>query len=137
LWGQRTDCVLKLEFTRLVIRGGCICSALGWNVNSKLGMQLKEIHKPIPDYKEKMEFSMDRYFSKLPTARPIQRGSWGLEVDKPLFMPPGDPHEELRKLQSPDLVLDRCNLRVDWQTLRRLPLSGAIVFTFKALSAPV
>lgn len=41
-------------------RAGVLCSALGWNVEMKLGMQLKEIHSPIPDYKEKMEFSMDR-----------------------------------------------------------------------------
>lgn len=41
-------------------RAGVICSSLGWNVDTKLGMQLKEIHSPIPDYKEKMEFSMDR-----------------------------------------------------------------------------
>jgi len=41
-------------------RAGVICSSLGWNVDMKIGMQLKEIHKPIPDYKEKMEFSMDR-----------------------------------------------------------------------------
>ena len=41
-------------------RAGIICSALGWNVGTKIGMQLKEIHAPIPDYKEKMEFSMDR-----------------------------------------------------------------------------
>lgn len=41
-------------------RAGVICSSLGWNVNTKLGMQLREIHEPIPDYKEKMEFSMDR-----------------------------------------------------------------------------
>jgi hypothetical protein len=36
-----------------------------------------------------------------------------------------------------DLSLDRCHLRVDWQTLRRLPLSGAVVFNFKALFTPV
>ena len=41
-------------------RAGVICSSLGWNVGTKIGMQLKEIHAPIPDYKEKMEFSMDR-----------------------------------------------------------------------------
>lgn len=41
-------------------RAGVICSSLGWSVDTKLGMQLKEIHSPIPDYKEKMEFSMDR-----------------------------------------------------------------------------
>ncbi|KAA6411510.1 MAG: putative alpha-mannosyltransferase [Lasallia pustulata] len=118
-------------------RAGVLCSSIGWNVHTKLGLQLKEIHAPIPDYKEKMEFSMDRYFSKLPPSRPIQRGSWGLEVDKPLFMPPGDPREAHRATQSPTLPLSRVHLRVDWQTLRRLPLSGAIVFNFKALFTPV
>ena len=52
-------------------------------------------------------------------------------------MPPGDPHERYREQQIPDLPLSRINLRVDWQTLRRLPLSGAIIFNFKALFTPV
>ena len=118
-------------------RAGLICSSLGWNVGTKIGMQLQEIHKPIPDYKEKMSFSMDRYFSKMPTNAPIQRGSWGLEVGTPLFMPPGDPHEKLRDIQKADLTIEECNLRVDWQTLRRLPLSGGVVFNFTALFTPV
>jgi hypothetical protein len=42
------------------LRAGVICSALGWNVGTKIGLQLHEIHAPIPDYKEKMQFSMDR-----------------------------------------------------------------------------
>lgn len=42
-------------------RAGMICSALGWNVGTKIGLQLHQIHAPIPDYKEKMQFSMDRY----------------------------------------------------------------------------
>ena len=78
-----------------------------------------------------------RYFAKKPTDKPIQRGSWGLEVDQPLFMPPGNTHEDYRGHQMPDLELSRCHLRVDWQTLRRLPLSGAVVFNFKALFTPV
>ncbi len=73
----------------------------------------------------------------MPADRPIQRGSWGLEVDTPLFMPPGDPHEKYRDFQAPELTLDRVHLRVDWQTLRRLPISGAIIFNFKALFTPI
>lgn len=45
-------------------RAGIICSALGWNVASKIGLQLHEIHAPIPDYKEKMQFSMDRFVTQ-------------------------------------------------------------------------
>lgn len=43
-----------------VFRAGVICSSLGWNVGSKIGLQLHEIHAPVPDYREKMKFSMDR-----------------------------------------------------------------------------
>lgn len=40
-------------------------------------------------------------------------------------------------MQSSDLTPSRTHLRVDWQTLRRLPLSGAVVFNFKALFTPI
>ncbi|KXG49708.1 Protein of unknown function DUF3445 [Penicillium griseofulvum] len=119
------------------LRAAVICSALGWNVGSKIGKQLHEIHEPIPDYKEKMQFSMDRYFTKMPTEKPIQRGSWGLEIGQPLYMPPGDPEILHRLSQRADLTIDECHLRVDWQTLRRLPLSGAVVFNFKAVFTPI
>lgn len=42
------------------LRAGMIFSAIGWNLGTKLGLQLHQIHAPVPDYKEKMQFSMDR-----------------------------------------------------------------------------
>lgn len=121
------------------LRAGVICSALGWSLASKISLPLASIHEPVPDYLSKMAFSMDRYFSRMPCESPIQRGSWGLECDTPLFMPPGDPHEKLRDVQLPpeELPISRVHLRVDWQTLRRLPMSGCVVFNFKALFTPV
>lgn len=73
----------------------------------------------------------------MPTSKPIQRGSWFFEIDQPLYMPPNDPREERFKVQDEQLDAKAIHLRVDWQTLRRLPLSGAIVFNFKALFTPV
>jgi len=49
-------------------RAGIICSSLGWNVASKIGKNLQEIHQPIPDYKGKMAMSMDRFVS-IPLSR--------------------------------------------------------------------
>ena len=45
--------------------------------------------------------------------------------------------EKYREYQKEDLAIEECNLRVDWQTLRRLPLSGGIVFNFKAIFTPI
>ena len=52
-------------------------------------------------------------------------------------MPPEDPQVNARLTQSPELTIEDCNLRVDWQTLRRLPLSAGVVFNFKAVFTPV
>lgn len=41
-------------------RAGVICSSPGWSLGTKLGKGVKEIHEGTPDYKESMEFSMDR-----------------------------------------------------------------------------
>ncbi|KAF5017529.1 hypothetical protein F66182_10530 [Fusarium sp. NRRL 66182] len=122
---------------RYCFRAGVICSSVGWKLSEKIGLGLPQIHAPVPDYKEKMEFSMDRFFTKMPTGGPIQRGSWGLEVGQPLFIPGEDADFKTRQHQSPSLTRDEVHLRVDWQTLRRLPLSGAIVFNFKALFTPL
>ncbi|KAJ7702358.1 hypothetical protein B0H17DRAFT_923295 [Mycena rosella] len=120
-------------------RAGVSCSAVGWNVSTKIGLNLGQIHEPVPDYKEKMEFSMDRYFSKMPTNKPIQRGSWGLEVGQPLFAQEDDPEFKFSRetRAPPELDISDIYLRVDWQTLRRLPRSRAIVFNFKALFTPI
>lgn len=41
-------------------RAGVICSALGFSLGKKIGLKLHEIHEHVPDYKERMQFSMDR-----------------------------------------------------------------------------
>jgi len=38
---------------------------------------------------------------------------------------------------DPSVTVSEGHMRVDWQTLRRLPVSGAVVFNFKAMFYPV
>lgn len=44
-----------------ILRAGIICSAIGWTLAEKMGKGLSEIHGLVPDYKSKMELSMERY----------------------------------------------------------------------------
>ena len=116
------------------LRAGVICASTGWNLAEKIGKGLPAIHAPVPDY-ERMQLSMDRFFARLAVDKPIQRGAWGFEVGTHLHTPPG--HPSLRRETDPNLRPEDVYLRVDWQTLRRLPLSGAVVFNFKALFTPL
>lgn len=42
------------------LRAGIICASTGWNLGEKMGKGLPEIHGPVPDYRERMQLSMDR-----------------------------------------------------------------------------
>lgn len=48
-------------------------------------------------------------------------------------MPLGDPHERHRDYQLEIMREEDITFRVDWQRLRRLPLSGALVFVNRAV----
>ncbi|KAM5345044.1 hypothetical protein ACJ41O_010906 [Fusarium nematophilum] len=125
------------ESGRYYFRAGVICASTGWSLGTKIGLGLPEIHQPVPDYREKMQLSMDRFFTKMPADKPVQRGAWGFEIGRHLYAPPGHSSLDARATQDTSLRLKDIFFRVDWQTLRRLPLSGAIVFNFKAFFTPI
>lgn len=106
------------------------------------GKPLRKIHEAVPDYAEKMAFSLDRFFAKMAVEQPIQRCSWSLEDHAPLFSSPRITQNKswersMFSERKEDLTIDDVKLRCDYQTLRRLPLSGAIVFNFKAVFTPI
>ncbi|KAH8810846.1 hypothetical protein F5884DRAFT_842831 [Xylogone sp. PMI_703] len=133
-----TIMVRNPENGQYYLRGGIVMSSFGWTVATKIGRPLDEIHEHVPLYKEKMLLSMNRFFANLPTERAIQRGSWTITPGQVLFTPPG--HSRLSGSffkQDPELDINNIYLRVDWQTVRRLPVSGALVFNFRVLFTPL
>lgn len=122
------------------LRAAMVCSSVGWDVGMHRGKPLRAIHDHVPDYPEKMALSMDRFFSKMAVDAPIQRGSWSLEDHAPLFSSPRMVDNWKRSAfaeNKESLTIENIKLRCDYQTLRRLPLSGAIVFNFKAVFTPI
>jgi hypothetical protein len=118
------------------LRAAMVCSSVGWDIGQHRNEALTRIHAHVPDFAEKMAFSMDRFFAKMAVDQPIQRCSWSLEDHAPLFSSPGVVPDWRRSAfdgHPDDLRVEDLRLRCDWQTLRRLPVSGAIVFNFKAV----
>lgn len=124
------------------LRAAAVCSSVGWDVAQKRGMTLSEIHEPVPDYAAKMARSMDRFFARMPTDKPVQRCSWTLEDHDPLFSSPAaEPGVQWERSRfagrEQDVKVEDIHLRCDIQTLRRLPLTGAMVFNFKTAFTPL
>ncbi|KJR84142.1 uncharacterized protein SPSK_09114 [Sporothrix schenckii 1099-18] len=127
---------------RYRLRAASVSSSVGWCIGQHRGRPLQDIHGRVTDYATKMARSMDRYFAKLPTDQPIQRGSWTIEEGRPLFVEHEADRPGLGSEGDGDGDGGRSgrlplHLRCDWQTLRRLPLTGAIVFNFKPAFTPL
>ncbi len=119
---------------RLVASSLCFPST--WTLGDKLGRALDAIHAPVPGYAGKMAGMVARIFDNLPAGQPVERFNWSIYGDARLRhaesqqdpcerFPPGEP------------VSARAHVRVERQTLRRLPESGDILFTVRVHVDPV
>lgn len=116
------------------LTGAILCFPQHWRLADKLGRPLGEIHAPVPGFGAKLLGPAERFFANLQVERPVWRANWGLVEDADLFHPgPRDPIPDL----SPDNAGQRLWLRVERQTLRRLPETQAVVFTIRTLVEPL
>jgi len=118
---QEDLCVLvRSDVWRL--QAACVCFPSRWNLASKLGTTLDDIHRPVPIYDVELSRPTNAFFERLKTDRSFWRLNWTL-IDSPAL------HQPTSARRSPHGELADWFFRVERQTLRRLPESGAIVFT--------
>jgi hypothetical protein len=106
------------------LQAACVCFPSRWNLASKLGTTLDDIHRPVPSYDVELSRPTNAFFERLKPERSFWRLNWTL-IDNPAL------HQPTSARHSPDGDLDNWFFRVERQTLRRLPQSDAIVFTIR------
>lgn len=125
---QEDFCLLLPEGESYRLVGATLCSPARWRLAEKLGRPLGPIHDPVPGYAAKLGRPVDRFFSALVPERPVWRLNWGIADDPAPFQPEAGP--AARGITAGNAG-ERLWLRVERQTLRRLPGSGAVVFTIR------
>lgn len=92
------------------LRGYVTCFPSGFNTLEKFGKKLREIHAPVPGYKEKLEKSMDRFFDRLEVGKVVLRSNWSITTHDRLYDASGGSH--LYEGEVPeDEVVDISNVR--------------------------
>jgi dimethylamine monooxygenase subunit A len=120
---QEDLCVLvRSDVWRL--QAACVCFPSRWNLASKLGATLDDIHRPVPHYDVELSRPTNAFFERMNPDRSFWRLNWTL-IDSPAL------HQPTSARHSPHGELAEWFFRVERQTLRRLPESGATVFTIR------
>ena len=132
---QEDFCLLQRGEPAYRLVAGVLCFPSHWRLADKLGRPLEVIHEPVPGFAGGLAAIVDRFFANLQVARPVWRVNWSL-VDTPqLFLPPE--HRALRKVIADENAGEQLWLRVERQTLRRLPRSGDVLFGIRTHLAPL
>ncbi|KAJ7587137.1 hypothetical protein C8J56DRAFT_943672 [Mycena floridula] len=158
---------------RYYFQGGAICLPGFWRMKDKIGLPLEDIHDNgnVPQYREKLHTSLERFFRRIPVDKPVIRNNYFVQV-----VQPKDSHrrhhldEEESNLRADDVVdpeeigwsqttngpedlyreghhadpsevpkvsAETLRLRSERQSLRRLPLSGAVIFGIRTYVFPI
>lgn len=127
---QEDLCVLvKSDQWRL--RAACVCFPSRWDLLSKIGTTLDQIHGPIPGYAESLSKPTNSFFDRLAPEKSYWRVNWTM-LDSPVLYQPARPQSPEA---NPSADLAEWFVRVERQTLRQLPRSRAIVFTIRTYVA--
>ena len=112
------------------LAGAVLCFPAGWTLAEKMGRPLAAIHTPVPAYDDTLARRVQRLCDAVRPGRPLLRANAHLYERPDLFAPrrEGDPR--------PRPATPRY-LRVERQTLLRLPVSGAVVFGIHTSVTPV
>jgi hypothetical protein len=115
------------EGWRLV--AGSLCFPSTWVLAEKIGRPMDAIHAPVSGYAGKMAGMVARIFDNLKAEQPVERFNWSIYGDARLrhAQSKQDPLQRFPPGQS----VSQAHIRVERQTLRRLPLSGDILFTVR------
>jgi dimethylamine monooxygenase subunit A len=124
---QEDLCVLERTDGAWRLTAACVCFPSRWRLADKLGATVAEIHGPVPGFERDLGRQTSTFFERLTVERPVWRCNWTVLDTPELHLP--SPAARARATGS----FDPGSLwfRVERQTLRRLPATGAIVFTIR------
>lgn len=114
-----------------------LCFPSSWSLREKFGRPMHEIHTPVPGFGAGTRNAelIERMFDKL-QGQAVWRLNWSISVDPSLYLPLSTVERKDRadrrasRFPTEDSVASAF-IRVERQTLRKLPRSGDILFTIR------
>lgn len=130
-------CVMIPNGESFIFAAGCVCAPTFWLLDDVIACTLGEVHGPIPGGDPGLSQRIARIFFALQPDTVLERFNWTVQLDGERFTPSSEPMKrELAKL-SPEDSARRLFLRVERQTVRKLPKTGAVLFTIRVCVDPL
>ena len=115
---------------QMLLTAAVLCAPSRWMLSEKMGKNMLEIHAPVAKYAEHVGAATNTYFQRIAVDKPVWRSNWIIQ-DHPALFQPQIPSGPLVK--TPEELW----IRMERQTLRRLPATNGILFTIRGYQQPL
>lgn len=125
------------------LKSAAILLAGFWRFKDKVNKSLSEIHFSgnVPKYKTNLKSGMEKFFQRLQVDNPVVRNNYFLQTDNNLDWSNsiGDEKVENVGWYTAPIATDINEIwyRSERQSLRRLPITGGVVFTIRTYFLPL
>lgn len=120
------------------LAAGSLCFPSSWSLREKFGRPLEQIHVPVPGFGpgSRPDLLIARMFDALSPEQLMERYNWSIQAGDALYLPLSDEARDERAASRPSKFPDgdlaaRAFIRVERQTLRKLPSSRDVLFTIR------
>ncbi|HEX8047260.1 DUF3445 domain-containing protein [Rhizobium sp.] len=115
---------------------GHVAFPSSWSLQEKFGRPMQAIHADVPGFGEGTRNAtlITRIFDNLQVSQPVERLNWSVNPTNELFLS-ASKHRRPQVATAP--TLETRFARVERQTLRKLPVSGDILFTIRVYVDPI
>jgi hypothetical protein len=110
------------------LAAGLVCFPSRWNIAEKVGLDASAIHQPVPNFARTLAQPATSFLERITPDRSFWRLNWTIHDSDTRFAP--HPVRSRTDLTE-ETVLSSTFLRIERQTLRRLPKTGFVVFTIR------
>lgn len=109
----------------------CLCSPTFFSAHDAIGKSLFGLHRPVPGGDPGLGGRISRVFSLLREDLVLERHNWTVQWSDARYTPDGTPLREAAAAADRSEAKDALHVRVERQTIRRLPQAGAVLFTIR------
>jgi Haem-dependent oxidative N-demethylase, alpha subunit-like len=119
------------------LKAASLCAPTFWRLEDKIGQPLAGLHAPVPGGDPGLAARISRIFDGLQQGRVLERFNWTVQAGSERFTPGSGPLKGLATTTPDAAALDVLHLRVERQTIQKLPETGALLFTIRIVIDPL
>lgn len=124
-------CLMERRDGAWTLTAASLCAPSFFTAKEAVGLALDGLHGPVPGFNATLLPRVARIFDALAADTILERRNWSIVTAPDLFLPSSAPLVAELATLTPAEIARRLVVRRERQTLRRLPDTGAVLFTIR------